>query len=159
MVLGLLILGVASLLIRLFHGPWIFALVVPAFLLARYTAARGMGWIDFADQLDPAPIPQSKILAIPAEASPQQRATYVATKLRHDQAQRLRWLIGDAAVMGVLGLGVLVDYWLQGPIGLAVALALAFLGVALLEVVLLASTALTHRSLRKARAAAQPRRL
>jgi len=158
-VLGLLILGVAAVLIRLVNGPWIFALAVPAYLLARYTAARGMGWIDFADQVDPAPIPRSAIVAIPADASPDQRAAYVAAKLRHDQAQRLRWLVGEAAVMGVLGLGILVDLWLQGPIGLAVTLAFAFLGVALLGLVHLASTALTHRSLHKAEAAAQPRRL
>jgi len=158
-VLALLILGVAVVLLRLFTSPWILALVVPVLLLFRYTAARGAGWTAIASQVDPTPIPQSAILAIPAEASPEQRAAYVAAKLWHDQAQRLRWLVGEAAVMGVLGLGILVDLWLQGPIGLAVTLAFAFLGVALLGLVHLASTALTHRSLHKAEAAAQPRRL
>jgi len=158
-VLALLILGVAVVLLRLFTSPWILALVVPVFLLFRYTAARGAGWTAIASQVDPTPIPQSAILAIPAEASPEQRAAYVAAKLRHDQAQRRCWLIGDAMVLAALALGVLVDYWLQGPLGLAVTMAFAFLGVAALGLVILASAALAHRPLREAEDAAQPRRL
>ncbi len=151
------------------QDDWLFMAILALFVLARIGFSQGAAWLRLARGLDPdvgpeptrraaplgppGPEPQSSVsppsrpAAAPTAAQPV-TAESVA-RLRSEQLVLRGWLVRDGILMAALVVGFLLDWWLQGPIGLATAMALAFMAAAGLGIVMLAVAIFGRRMLRR----------
>ena len=139
------------------EGGWMLIVILALWVLAMIGFSWGATWLGLARTLDPHADPESTTRAAPlgptrpaAEpAAPRQFATDAVTRLRSEQSVLRRWIVGDAIVMALLVVGFLIDYWLQGPIGLAVTFVFGFLGAAALGLALVVAAVVDRRLLRR----------